>query len=218
MVVLYRLRDIIGDKDGDAIVEATIIFPMMIMIFAALVLLAVYLPTRAALQRATQYAATALATEGSDTWLFYDEGSMSYRWETEKSNLQNVYIALFSDISNAKSRGEDIATTIERQGISSKAGDLLVDCHVDNWIIYKEVVVTARREFRPPADLAFIWFRGTVTIEVTSTAVVQNSDEFVRNIDLAVDFTKYISEKYKLDNVVKSVSEFRGRVASLLGW
>ena len=218
MAVLNRFLKIIRDKGGDAVVEATILFPIMILIFAALVLLAVYLPSRAALQRATQYAATALATECSDTWLFFDEGSMSYRWETEKSGLKNVYVALFSGIGNAAARGEDIVTEIEKRGVSSKAGELSVDCYIVNRIVYKEVVVTAARTFKPPVDLALIRFPGTIIIEVTSTAVVQNGDEFVRNMDIAVDFVKFIGEKYELDDIAKAISGFRGKVASLLGW
>ena len=74
----YIIKEFISDTSGDAVVEATVLFPIMIMIFAALVLLSIYLPARAVLQRATQFAATALANEASDTWLFFDESSMSY--------------------------------------------------------------------------------------------------------------------------------------------
>ena len=79
------------DTRGDAVVEATILFPIIIMIFAGLVLLAMYLPTRAALQRATQYAATAIATERSDTWLRHDPDALEYYWIHDKDELGNVY-------------------------------------------------------------------------------------------------------------------------------
>ena len=54
------------DTRGDAVVEAAMLFPIIILICAALVLLSIYMPLRAAMQRSTQYAATAIATIGED--------------------------------------------------------------------------------------------------------------------------------------------------------
>jgi hypothetical protein len=209
---------LIKDENGDAVVEATILFPIMIMIFAALVLLAVYLPTRASLQRATQYAATAIATEASDTWLFFDEETMTYYWETNKDRLANVYVALFTGSGNAKARGEEIATKIEERGLSSKAGVLEVVCDIYNRVVYKEVVVSAVREFTVPVDLSIIQFPGTIQVAATSTAVVQNGDEFIRNIDIAVEFLGYISEKFGLSDLSDAIGSVGSGAASLLGW
>ena len=206
-----------GDENGDAVVEATILFPIMIMIFAALVLLAVYLPTRAALQRATQYAATTAATVCSDTWLFFDGDTMSYYWEEDKNNLDNVYVALFSGNSAVKSLAEEIVPEIEGRSISSKAGRLDVNCDVFNRIIYKEVVVKAERVFDIPVDLSFIKFPQTITVAVVSTAVVNNGDEFVRNMDMAADFVSYIIEKFGLSDIADTISSFGNRISSLLG-
>ena len=209
---------LIKDMNGDAVVEAAILFPIMIMVFFALVLLAVYLPTRAALQRATQYAATAIATEKSDTWLFFDKNSMSYRWEDNKSKLPNVYVAMFTSGGDIEEKGRDIVTEIEGRCISLKAGILNVDSHIVNRIIYKEVVITAMRTFTVPVDLSFIGFPRDISVVVTSTAVVQNADEFIRSMDIAADFFKYIAEKLELDNMTDSINEFRSKVKSFLGW
>jgi hypothetical protein len=188
------------------------------MIFAALVLLSVYLPTRAALQRATQYAATAISTELSDTWLFFDESSMSFYWESNKGNLKNVYIDLFSGIGDAQSRGEDIVIEIEGRSLSSKAGELSVECFIVNRIVYKEVVVTATRELPAPVDLSFIRFPATIPVTATSTAAVQNADEFIRNIDLAVDFVDYVKEQFNLTDISDAISSLGSKVTSLFGW
>ena len=209
---------IIRDTRGDAVVEAAILFPIMIMIFAALVLLAIYLPIQAALQQATQYAATTLAVEKSDTWLRFDESSMSYYWETDKNQLPGIYAALFSGIDDMESRSEDIVIDIENRGISSKAGELAVECYIVNQLVHKEVVVTAAREFAIPINLSIIGFPESMTIKVTSTAVVQNGDEFIRNIDMAVDFIEYISAKFGLTDIGGTISSYWGTVASIFGW
>ena len=211
-------RSFYNDDGGDAIVEATILFPIMIMIFAALVLLAIYLPTRGALQRATQYAATAIATSSSDTWLFFDENSTSFYRETNKSNLDNVYVALFSGMGDVQSKGEHIVTEMEGRSLSSKAGVLRVDCYVVNRIVYKEVVVTADREYTIPLDLSFIQFPQSITVSATSTAVVQNGDEFIRSMDLAVDFVGYINKRFNISNASEAISTQGDRLKRLLGW
>ena len=208
---LYR------DTEGDAFIEAAILFPVMIMIFAALVLLAAYLPSRAALQRATQYAATAIATECSDTWLSFNNSTMTFHWESNKNNLQNVYAAMFSANSDMEQRGEEITLNIEKQGISAKAGALDVKCKIMNWFLYKEVVVTAQRVFTVPIKLSFIGFPEVITITVTSRAVVQNGDEFVRNMDLAVEFAQFVVEKLGLNGITEAIDSVKGKAASLLG-
>jgi len=211
------LARFVNDNSGDAVVEATILFPVMIMIFAALVLLAMYLPSQSVLQRATQYAATAIATENSDTWLFFNESDMSYYWETDKGKLPNVYAGLFSSSCDVQSKGEDITMYIENLGINIKAGQLSVVCCENNMLFYKEIVVTASRDYPMPVDLSFIGFPKTITVTATSTAVVQNANEFVRNIDLACDFAAYISEKFGLSDIGGSISSFGSKVKSLLG-
>jgi len=208
----------IKDIAGDAVVEATILFPIMIMIFASLVLLAFYLPARAVLQRATQYAATAIATEYSDTWLYFDEESMSYKHKTNRSELNNVYVDLFSGVGDVRQKSDDIVIYIESRGISSKAGKLSIAGEPYDKILYKEIVVTATREFPMPVDLSFVGFPKTIEVIATSTVVVQNADEFVRNIDLADGFAEYIIEKYNLHDISDTISSFGSKVASLLGW
>ena len=207
----------VRDIKGDAVVEATILFPVMTMIFAALVLLAVYLPAQSVLQRATQYAATAIATEISDTWLFYDENTMSYYRETDKNKLENVYVDLFSSSADIRVKGEDITISVESSGVSSKAGELTVECTDENKILYREIVIVASRVYPMPVDLSFIGFPNTITVTAASTAVAQNAEEFVRNIDIASDFTEYIIDRYKLHDVEDSIGSFGRRVSPLLG-
>jgi len=213
-----RTRTLIKDTAGDAVVEATILFPIMIMIFAALVLLSIYLPARAVLQRATQYAATAIATENSDTWLFFDEDSMAYYRKTERTQLNNVYVDLFSGSGNIEQKSDDIVIYIESRAISSKAGQLNIESYIANNIVYKEVVITATREFPMPVDLSFVGFPKSIEVTATSTTVVLNAEEFVRNIDMANDFAEFIIEKYNLRDISDTISSFGGRIASLLGW
>ena len=47
---------------------------------------------------------------------------------------------------------------------------------------------------------------------MTATAVVQNGDEFVRNMDIAADFVKYLDQRFGI-----STSEAFVRVKEVIG-
>jgi len=224
VVVLRAITKLHSDTRGDAVVEAAILFPFIIMVFAGLVLLSMYLPIQASLQRSTQYAATALATEKSDTWLFFDENKMDYYWIQSKDQLpsanRNVYKALFN---NNVDKATTIVEKMESNRIGVKTGTLDVKVGVVNYVVYKEIVVTATHtiDVTRIVDLSFVRFPPVFEIVVTSTAVVQNVDEFIRNIDLAVDFVEYAAEKFGFKNFsVNNMFKFPGsdKVKSILGW
>lgn len=209
------------DTRGDAVVEATILFPIIFMIFAGLMLLAMYLPTRALLQRATQYTATALATERSDTWLRCDPATGKYYWLNDKKDLGTVYGTVFGALKgnnrDEAAAADQLVRKIESEGLVKVTADLEVEYGVLNYIVYKEIIVTATKTIKMPVDLSFVGLQNEIPITVSSTAVVQNGDEFVRNIDLAVDLVSDLSEKYGLDKTFGKVGEFLNKFYDLLG-
>lgn len=188
---MKRLRALIADTRGDAAVEAAFLFPIIIMICAALVLLSVYLPLRAAMQRSTQFAATAIATERSDTWLRFDPDTLSYHWLESRRELGSVYGSLIGAFIGNNRDDEDNARqaviNMEKKNIVKPKDDLTVEYGVVNYIIYKEIVVSATRTIPLPVNLTFVGMPEEMRLSVTSTAVVVNGDEFIRNMDLAVD-------------------------------
>lgn len=216
---MKTLRELKRDTRGDAVVEAAILFPILMMIFCALVILAMYLPARSLLQRATQYAATALSTERSDTWLAYDETAMQYKI-VGKNQLQNVYVAVFSSAFEGRdsdTQSGKIVKNLEGESIQSLAGEeTRVECQVTNHIIYKEISITATRNIPSPVNLSFIGFPEYIPVTVTSTAVVQDGDEFVRNMDIAKDVYKWLDDKYSISDMFSKVTEMLGTLAHFL--
>lgn len=203
-----------NNTEAYAVVEATILFPIILMTFAGLVLLSMYLPTRAVLQRETQYAATVLATVQSDTWLDYDKDSLEYYWRSGNSLRDNVYVALLSSF--FKRDGSDAETIVKKReanSVTSHAGELEVSCKIHNYVIYKEIVVTATRTIPIPVNLSFVNFPQEIPVTVSSTAVVQNGDEFVRNIDIAKDFLSYVNREFFHNSEDES-----GIFSQLSGW
>ena len=222
-------KSISHNSDGFAVVEATFAFPIMFMIFLALVMLAFYLPQRAMLQRATQFAATAVATEMSDTWVYYDAESLQYRRYDDHAALRSgkggVYVALFNSVFNNNTGGAETAETIIRN-VDKKEnlpmianGGLNVECELKNYIVYKEIVVTATRSIKVPVDFSVIQFPDTIDLVVTSRAVVANGDEFIRNVDIAVDFIYWVADELDIDlkGIFSNISEAGENISGLFG-
>lgn len=214
---MTRRRNLWNNEEGYAVAEATILFPIILMTFAGLVLLSMYLPARAVLQRQTQIAATALATTQSDTWLEFDDRRLEYYWLNGNHTPVNVYAALLSSFfkGDAQSRAEDVVRKLDEGSLVESVGDLTIECKINNYVIYKEIVVTATRKIPSPVDLSILKFPEEIEITVSSTAVVQNGDEFVRNIDLAAEFVDYIKDKYNLD--FSALSEWLDKAWKFLG-
>ena len=209
MAALKKIKYFIKNAGGDAAVEAAILFPVMIMIFAGLALLAMYLPVRASLQRATQRAATVIATEKSDTWLSYNENDMQYEWETDQ---EYIYVSFFKSLLSGEDRDKasEITKKTEAGGIVHPPGNLAVSFGVTNYVIYKEVVVTATRAIPMPVNLSLVGFPAVIEITVTSTAVVQNGDEFIRNVDIITDALKYFNiNPGKIGDLFEKVNIFK---------
>lgn len=211
-----KARDsLVNNTDGYAVVEATILFPVILMAFAGLVLLSMYLPTRAVLQRETQYAATALATVQSDTWLDFDKSSLEYYWLDGNHEPANVYVALLSAFFKGDADAETIVKNLEEHNITSRTGELTVSCEINNFVVYKEIVVTATRTIPIPVNLSIVNFPEEIPVTVSSTAVVQNGEEFVRTIDIAKDFVVYLDKQYGLG--IDKLAEWVNRAWRFLG-
>lgn len=211
------MRHIKSGENGYIMVEATILFPIMIMIFFGLVLMSMYLPQRAILQYATQHAATAIAVETSDSWVRYDTTNREYYRIDDKRDLDNVYMALLGAIftGSKKETTEDLVVSIEGDSITLASSELEVECKVLNVVVYKEIMVTATSTFKSPVDFSFIGFPSTIPITASSTAVVQNADEFIRNVDIAVDLLAFFKEKYNIDTT--GITESFTKVRDFLG-
>ena len=113
---MKQIRTLVRDQRGDAVVEATVLFPIIILICAALVLLSIYLPMRAAMQRSTQLAATAIATQRSDTWLRFDPDTLAYEWLEDRSHLSNVYASHRRPEGRKRGRGGRRRTSGHKHG------------------------------------------------------------------------------------------------------
>jgi len=173
------------------------------MVLFALILLSMYLPQRAYLQRATQVAANALAVDQGDTSLSFDEGTFTYvrssRW---------VYSAILNDVDRAKAE-RIVFREWERTPVRLRNVNLTVDTEMTNFILYREIMVTATLNIPVPVNFSFVRFPRTMDITVSSSAVVADGDEFIRNVDMVVDMANWMAERFGISgDALRRVPEF----------
>ena len=216
----FVTRGACESSDGFAVVEAVIVFPVMLMVFLGLIMLSIYLPQRAMLQRATQMAATAIATEMGDPWIYYDQDKLSYERYTRTKDLPNVYDSLFRPNTSAfANRAVGLAQRMDEVEniplISS--GELTVSCSVVNYLVYREVAVTSTRSIKVPVDFSVVKFPKTVELTVTAKATVKDGDDFVRNVDLGLTFVAWLkSHSGGMDTITSAFDN--QKLGSLLGF
>lgn len=212
LIALTRYKQFMQDTRGDAfVVEAVFLFPIASLLTLFLVLLSSYLPQRLILQDAAQFVATALASEASDTSVSFDtQGNFMQR---SGNDLSNVYVATFNDVfgrslSGMEARAVSIAESLLSGSVLVSDGELVATCTSKNYVIYQEITVTLTREITYPIDFSLIGVPETFTITQSAKAVVQNGDEFVRNIAIATDITKWVDKKFGISEAVASNEVF----------
>ncbi len=215
------MRKLIKKQDGMVVVEATIIMPIVILCTIALYYAAIFLCQKANLQTSLEVAAVYYKNTLTDTYVdtqeidyIYDEsgfysasGSVQekiYRLNPYADLLQKFDEERFKEIfySNCKfmffDSGEDISFAAVKD---------------TNYLVYREITVTAKQTLTPAISFKFIGIENNeVTITSSVKLVVNNTDEFIRNIDFGMDIIDEITEgseaREKFNNMVGQVVEF----------
>ncbi len=214
---MEKLKKILINEEGYAYVEATFVFPIMVFIFTALIILSLYLPTRASLQRATQFAAMIMATEEGDTWLnfnldYLDSGQQMFNIGSKSGNVYEKLIKGFINNNEGEDKARIIVTKVEDNTMNMNRGELSVEFKTNNYIVYKEIEVTATRIIPVPVDLSIIRFPKEIPVTVTSIAVIDDGDEFLRNMDIVVDIVK----NSELSGIFEKAGEFMKKATDFL--
>jgi len=216
------------DTSGDALVEATILFPIMVMVFAALALLAMYLPQEANLERAVQFAASSLAPENADMGYGYDENGLAVVWDFDLHNTyqdfftgtytgknSNVYFKMINWVITAgalasdkhlQERADAIVQSVMASSIMARSFPIEVECTVRRGLIYSDIEITATQTIKMPVNLSFIGFPEEILIAKSAKCMVLDGDGFLRSADDAV----------ALEDIARRVSDVVDFVSILL--
>lgn len=203
------------DEDGWAIVEATLLLPFCIIMIIALFYAAVFMCQKANMQANVQNALIYYKNVETDTYIDaksnieYSGGSGSieaagssfgnvryrfpYRFFVMKSNsggfesfFRSMYQCMFFD------SGKNVQFNVEKH----------------NYVIYKEIIVTATQTVRPAINLAMVGGSNSIDIIVTGKVVVTNGDSLIRNVDFIIDIVSQTAIGEKAREFVGKAVEF----------
>lgn len=197
-------------ENGEVVVEATIILPIAILCVILLLYISVFICQKAMLQAALETSVIYFKNTLTDSFV-EQRDELSYESKEDGvSAIGNEYTTpeplnpyeKFFLFHNKVSKEEFI------KYFQSVAGNLLyedcldLDIHYSNYILFKEVEVTAEQVVTFPIDFSMIGVGREVNLSATARVAVADHDELIRNIDFAVDAL----EDTKLGEVVKNLA------------
>ena len=194
------------DNNAMAVVEATILFPIIIMTFIAFILLAVYLPTSVAVGRSAAKAAVIVSASQSDLGYTYNTADNTAGIDFDRIRSENVYVKMFtSDFDRSEELGMDILEKYVNEAFFAGTGTQLtvrIDPHDKRFF----VLVQAEQTMKMPFNFPILPFSNEFTVKATRRAMIRDTDEFIRNMDIVYDLT--IKKSQKVNKTLGNMSSF----------
>lgn len=198
------------DERGLAIVEATILLPVCIIMVAAVYYASIFMCQKANMQANLQNALIYYKNTASDT---YVEASpnMAYKREGQTIDADGSSYTTPTELFPYRFFGFAFDSSDFESFFRSMAGYMFFDTgdnititsQSHNYIIYKTITATATQEVRPAISLSLVGVPNSFTLTVTGEAVVTDADDFIRNVDFAVDLVK----NTKLGEIAGNIAE-----------
>ena len=88
---------------------------------------------------------------------------------------------------------------------------------VKNYVIYKEITATAKQTVQPAIKLSVVGGSDSLEIVCTSSVVISDGDEFIRNTDFAIDLVKETKVGEMAGQMVDKVAGFYNKFKEKFG-
>lgn len=203
------------DENGLAIVEATLLLPFCIIMIIALFYAAIFMCQKANLQANVQNALTYYKNIDSDTYIEAKD-SMSYGGGTGSIEAAGSSFAgpsykfpyRFLFMTFDSSAFESFFRSMYKRMFFDNGENVKFVSEKKNYIIYKEISVTASQTVKPAINLAMVGGSNSIDIIVTGKAVVADGDDFIRNADFVIDIVSQTSLGKKAKELVEKAKGF----------
>lgn len=180
------------NNKGNAIVEATIVFPIIIMIIIVLFYAALFLCQKANLQANLQTSLIYFKNLETDANVVIDPSGSSSILDLKankysKPKIQNPYRNFFMISSNKPGEFKSLFYKISGQMFFTSTSDIDIDYKVHNYILYQDITATAVQEVKLPIDFKLLGISPKITIATEAKVVITDPDEFARTSQLIGD-------------------------------
>ncbi len=119
---------------------------------------------------------------------------MNFKESDYKSFFRSICGHMFFD------SGENVAVSARRH----------------NYIFYKTIEATATQTVKPPINLTWVGGPEEMTIEVTGEIVINDGDDFIRNVDFAIDMLADTKMGKFIQGIGGKVREIYGKFKEVL--
>lgn len=212
-------------EQGAVEVEATIILPIAILSVILLLYLSLFLFQRANLQACLETCLISYKNVETDAYVKRNEG-MSYE-ETEDSRIGtgNSYevdgiLLPYRGLFRNASKIED-PESFEKY-FHSVSGSMLFNDDVQltldytNYVIFKQLEVTATQDLAIPIDMSILGINGKFRVSAAARVSVIDHDDTIRNVDYAIDLIEDSPLGELAGNVAGKVAEYYNKIKEIL--
>ena len=202
-------------EEGLAIVEATILLPFCMVIVIALFYAAIFLCQKANLQANLQNTLIYYKNTYSDSYVTVEK---DMKYTVNDTNIAGTGSG-YSDPKYLfpyrfffmKFNSDEFSTFFKDMCgymFFDDGSNVMVTVDKHNYVVYKSIEAKATQTIVPAINLAMVGGTNEMVIEVTGTAVVSDGDEFIRDVDFAIDIIEDTELGEWAREVVDKVTEF----------
>jgi hypothetical protein len=196
------------EEKGLAIVEATLLLPFCMIMVIALYYVAIFMCQKANLQANLQNALIYYKNVESDT---YVEASENMAYTTSNGTVSAVggsygeteylFPYRFFGMKFQENRFVVFFRSMCGYMFFDTGSNVDVTAHVMNYVVYKEITATATQTVKPAISLSMVGAPDEMIISCTSSVVISDADDFIRNTDFVID----VVEDTKIGEVASSL-------------
>ena len=195
-------------EQGTAMIEATLMLPFCTIMIVGVLYAALYLCQKANIQANMETALLYYKAAESDTYV-EAKAQMDYSGsglEAVGSNYGTIrYLNPYRFITMSFKESDYISffRSICGHMFYDTGDNIEIKAERHNYVFYKTIEATATQTVKPPINLTMVGGPEEMTIEVTGKVVINDGEDFVRNVDLAID----ILADTRIGKVVQGIGE-----------
>ena len=208
---------------GSVEVEATFIFPIMILCILLLLYLSLFLFQRANLQATLETALLYYKNTLTDTYVTRNDEMQYTMSEGAYIGYANSYSADAPLNPYRWVDGEDNSAGNFEAYFMSVAKNMLYDDNMTisfdytNYLLLKEIVVTVEQVVEIPINLEILGVDNTYVISATARMVAVDHDDTIRNIDYVIDIVEDTKVGDFIANIGANIAKYYGEFEAALG-
>lgn len=194
------MGNLLKEEKGLAVIEATLLLPFCMIMVMALYYAAIFMCQKANIQANVQNALVYYKNVETDTYVEASD-KMAYV-KTDKTvsaeggsygDAEYLFPYRFIGMGFDKNSFTRFFRTMCGYmffDTDTEISNIEVETHAANYVVYKEITATVRQTVRPAVSLAMVGAPDSMVISCTSSVVVSNADDFIRNTDFVIDIVQ----------------------------